>query len=297
MYIHPKVRYKEPGAERKHSVVKYICSRVLRTNKNFLCAVTGQTGNGKSWACGSMAELYSKMSGVPFIPEKHTFFSLKQLLNIINNQKEHEVRIGTPLVYDESQVEANARNWQSLANKMLSTLVSTFRNQRLVLFFPTPVLEYLDKQSRILFHAEFQVLGYDLNTCTTKIRPRFLEYNKRIDDFYKKRLIVEYRQPDKRVYNKYYVQDWTIPKPSDSWINVYEPMKEKFTTDLNQELLRTISKEETAKKDKNEEFLEVYELYTQLGEDYVEIAKRIPTVSPYILDKYIQYIKRANKTH
>ena len=46
--------------------------------------------------------------------------------------------------------------------------------KRLIVFFATPYLEMIDKQSRILFHGEFKVLGYDKNTKVANIKPRFL---------------------------------------------------------------------------------------------------------------------------
>ncbi|GAI81262.1 unnamed protein product, partial [marine sediment metagenome] len=114
------------------------------------------------------AEEYAKMFNIEFNPEDHVISSLKELLLLITSKDlEKKVSFGSVILFDEPQVEGNARNWQSEMNKALSQLISTFRNQRLIILFATPYLEFIDKQSRILFHGEFKVLGYDRNTQIT----------------------------------------------------------------------------------------------------------------------------------
>jgi len=57
----PSVIYNDVNADKKNSIIRCIGNRVLNNKKNFLCAVTGSTGSGKSWASLSMCEIYSKM--------------------------------------------------------------------------------------------------------------------------------------------------------------------------------------------------------------------------------------------
>lgn len=296
-YNWPTVIYKDPDDERVNSVVRYIGTRVLNNNKNFLCAVTGQTGIGKSWACGSMCEIYSKMFGIPYNYEKQTMFSLRDLLNLIANREQDKVlRNGSPVMFDESQIDVNARNWQSEANQIMASLISTFRNQRLVVFFPTPKLEFLDKQTRLLFHAEFKILGFDKNTGKTSIMPRFLtDFNKRKDDFYRKRLRVYVKNKVKKGYGKGYVGKWKIDKPSQEWINVYEPMKKRFTDELNRNLYSKLEKKEEKKKRGGAtDFFKVKEMVLEHGEDYDKILTQIPTISPSTLHKYILFLRKSN---
>jgi hypothetical protein len=49
----------------------------------------------------------------------------------------------------------------------------------------------IDKQSRMLFHGDFKVEGFDRSTKLTTLKPRFIEYVKEMDKFYRKRLIVQ----------------------------------------------------------------------------------------------------------
>lgn len=75
----PQITYKDSKTDRSDSFVHYFANRVLNNNKNFLCAVTGPTGSGKSWLSGAIGEKYSKLSGIPYAPKVHTIFSLEAL--------------------------------------------------------------------------------------------------------------------------------------------------------------------------------------------------------------------------
>jgi hypothetical protein len=201
------------------------------------------------------------------------------------------------IVFDEPQVEANSRNWQSEINQAFSQLISTFRNQRLVVFFATPYLEMLDKQSRILFTGEFLVEGFNENTKITTVKPRFLEYNKNKGDFFRKRLIVKYKSTEKEVLTTTKINRWHVPIASKNIIDIYEQKKKKFSDDLNIRLLNQIelSEKQAEGKNKSDEFNKVRELYDKYGEDYEKIIEIIPYLSPFAIEKYIYFIKKSRK--
>ena len=164
-YFQPKVVYSNPNENREHSIIRYIGNRVLRNNKNFLCALVGATGAGKSWAGLSICEQYAKLHNIEFDPNVHVISSLKELLKLVTAEDvDKKIKYGTPILFDEPQTEANSRSWQSEVNQAFNSLMSTFRNQRLVIFFALPYLEMIDKQSRMLFHGEFKVEGFDKNS-------------------------------------------------------------------------------------------------------------------------------------
>lgn len=296
MYFQPKVCYANENDDKKDSIVRYISNRVLRNNKNFLCALTGATGAGKSWAGLSICEIYSNMTGIEFNPEIHVISSLKELLELITAKDlDKKMRVGTAILFDEPQTEANSRSWQSEVNQAFNSLISTFRNQRLVVFFALPYLEMIDKQSRILFHGEFRVEGFDKQSKITTIKPRFLEWNKGVEDFYRKRLVIEAKVKGKMVRNKSKLGIWHIPKPSDAIVEVYEGKKKKFTDELNKKLLEKINLREQANegKNKNEEFLKIRELYDKYGEDYLKMFEALPYLNPSTIQKYVWFIKKS----
>lgn len=294
-YAHPTVIYKDPSIDRKDSVLRYIHNRVFRNNKNFLCAVTGQTGIGKSWACGSICEKWEELHGVGYDPNVHTFFSLRELLELVNRE-DGTIRNGSILMFDESQIDINARAWQSEANQIMAALISTFRHLKLVVLFPTPKLEFLDKQTRLLFHSEFRMLGFDKNTSVSKLEPRFLtDFNTKKNDFYRKRLIVKHKLEGRQRYGKYLVQDWSFMKPSYEWIEIYEAKKKKFSKDLRASLLAKLDKDKKKKNqvDRHEAFEKIYEIYKNEGENYVKALKMFPDITPRTIESLFLYAKKS----
>lgn len=295
MYFRPTLTYNSPEEDRKHSFVKYIANRVLGYNKNFLCAVTGQTGSGKSWLSGSVGEEYSKLTGIPYRAKGYTIFSLRELLDLINDEDlENKLPPGTFLMFDEPQVSVNSREWQSEANQILSTLTSTFRNMRLVIFFATPYLEFLDKQTRILFHGEIKVKGYDRTTNLTLCEPRLLEWNGKKQDFYKKRLIVKYPNPNKNVHDWYYLQEWEVSKPSQAWIEDYEAMKLSFTRKLNKQLQQQYYFTQ-AQSNKGQDLVTISDLYKQHGENIYKMTQELPHLTPYQIERLLGMVKKQIK--
>lgn len=291
----PQITYNSHEEDRGDSFIHYFANRVLNNNKNFLCAVTGMTGAGKSWLSGSVGEKYAKLAGLEFSPKVHVLFSLKELLDLINNPNISEILPpGSFILFDEPQVSVNARAWQSEANQILSTLTSTFRNMRLVIFFATPYLEFIDKQSRILFHAEIEVQGFDKTTNYTLCKPRLLEWNGKKGEFYKKRLIIRYPEEHKKVYSWYYLQNWEVHRPSKEWISVYEDMKLKFTKRLNRELQQQYEYTQS-QANKGRDLVKLMDLWNEHGYNIRKFAQELPHLSPYALERLIAMIKKQKK--
>lgn len=301
MYFQPKVIYRNPGEKREHSVMRYVGTRVLRSNKNFLCALTGQTGTGKSWLGISLCEIHAKRNNIPFDVNLHTIHTLRQLLQLIREKELNKnIQIGTPLLFEEPQDAANSRNWQSESNKMLSLLLSTFRNQRLVVFFSTPYMSMIDKQSRILFHGEFKVLGFDKNTGITSVKPRFLEYNGDYDKFYKKKLIIDYAIEGKLYRGHELVSKWAVPRASKELLDEYEAIKQKYSVDLIERLWQQAEKSAgTTKKvrdtSRGDDLFKVLELYNKHGENFVLIQRELPHITPLSLDRMVRMAKKSLK--
>jgi hypothetical protein len=292
------VIYNDENADKKNSVLRYIGNRVLNSNKNFLCAVTGGVGMGKSYACLRMAEDYSKMFDIEFNPKYHVIDSLKELLKLITApEKERKIRVGSVIVFDEPQVEGNSRSWQSDINKAMGQLISTFRNQRLVVFFALPFLDMLDRQTRIIFQGEFKVEGYDRNTKITTIKPRFLEFNKTKKDFYRKMLLVRFKVKGKKVMITTKLNKWHIPITSKEIIDVYEAKKQHFTDELNKKLLAQIelNEQKMEGRNKSDELFKVANLFERYGEDYMTILEHMPHLTPFQLEKYLLFVKKSKK--
>jgi hypothetical protein len=114
-----------------------------------------------------------------------------------------------------------------------------------------------------------------------------------MQDFYRKRLVIEYKTHNKVAMNITKLGFWKINKPSKEVIDVYESKKKKFTDDLNKKLLNQIelSEKQAAGKNKSEELFKVQELLDKYGENYIKILQEMPHLSPYAVKDYIKFIK------
>lgn len=302
----PVVDYEEGSTEdKKLAAIKWIANRVHNNNKNFLCCITGQTGSGKSYTSGSIAEIYSRVTGVTYNPEHHVVFSFTEFIKLINSgELGGKLEVGSVITFDEPQVSINNRSWQSQINKAFNSLVSTFRNLRLVVFFATPYMEFLDLQTRTLFHANFEISGIDKYNKVTILRPYFLEYNPTESKFYRKFLDVRYKPDDKSRKVTKNLNEWKVPLPSKEWIEVYERKKKEFTTTLNKKLEKDITKEEGVEEGHIERkararaqlFQDLAKVYDEVGEDYLEISRRFPQLGPETLYKAVVLVKKSKET-
>lgn len=206
--------------------VSYIKNRPKK-NKNFLLILTGATGTGKSWSGLSICEQVDPT----FTPER-IVTDMKQLMELINSGS---LKAGQAILWDEAGIDINARSWQSLTNKLINSLLQTFRHKRFILVFTVPYLDFVDSGTRKLFHAEFQTQSINYETKNVKVKPYLIQYNSRSKKFYYKYLRV------KTKLGVAPVKSWSIPKPSQWLIDEYEIIKETFTTKLNQDILTKLN--------------------------------------------------------
>jgi len=97
----------------------------------------GPSGSGKTWAALSQAYQIDPTFDV----SKQLVFDIRGLMKLINDQHFKE-RIWKIVIADEFQTSTGNRNWQSVQNKMMNYLVSTFRHQNIVLYFCCPYRDF-----------------------------------------------------------------------------------------------------------------------------------------------------------
>lgn len=299
MTFQPLVIYHKPGTDRSDCIIRYISNRVLKSNKNFLCALTGPTGVGKSWCAVALAEDLKEYNGIPFEPSKQIVSSVKQILQLVKDKKTtNDIENGSPIVFEEPQISANARNWHDESNKMLASLLSIFRSERLIVFFTTPFLEDIDKQSRKLFHAKFEVQSYDSKTKLTLIKPRFIEFSPycaSFDGFYRRMLINQYAIEGKHHYGMEKVNTIMVKAPSKDLTIQYESIKSQYNTQHYERMLNEMenSEKKKVKTDTREDYIKVKELYSIYKENYDILMQKLPHIGPRTLERYIILIKKS----
>lgn len=285
-YFHPKIIYDDPNADYSNALLEWVGDRVNddKLNQNFLCAVTGSTGKGKSWLCLSIAEIYAKMYNKTFHPDKHVFWDLDSFVaaydSVLKNQ-DKDITYGSILQFEEPQVQTNSRKWQADANEILNILTSTGRDRRLIVLFSTPILDFIDRQSRILFHCEIKVDGFDATNGITRCSPRFLEYNKAIDGFFYKQLIISLPRATRKGRDNLKLNQWEVPKASKEIIDAYLVKKIAFGIKQGELLKKKLAK----KEDKAELFLKCEQIYRETNGNLIEIIKRT-RINPNLLAQW-----------
>lgn len=267
--------------EKKYSWVRYIRNRVLKKNKNFIVALTGATGSGKSWSSLSIGEMID-----PNFTEERVIFKGSKFMELLNVDGESVLNSGAVIVWDEAGVDLSSKNWYSTINKLLNLVMQTFRHRNIVLIFTVPYGDFVDSSTRKLFHAEFKTIKINTVKRACEIKPKLLQYNSELRKWYAKYLIA------KNELGFIKIKKWSIPKPHDDLIERYEEKKRAFTMELNNKVQRTLLKLDSVDYLRlTERQRKILELWKQGVGRTDEIARRLETTPP-VISKNIGYMKR-----
>lgn len=226
----------------KYSWIKYIKKRI-RDNKNFLEVTTGPTGSGKSWTNLAIAEMLD-----PEFKIERVVFKAGDLMRLINS---NTLKKGSVILWDEAQIDLNARSWQSLINKVINFLITTFRHQNFILLFTSPYADFMDSATMKLFHANFETVSINKTDKTVTIKPKLLQYNQNLKKWYRKYLKVSRKEKGMTK-----IKRWKVKMPSEKLIKDYEQAKKLYTSILNREIENKLNKKD--KKEQEEQEPEVY---------------------------------------
>lgn len=224
------------------SWVKYVKDRIKK-KKNFLSLHVGPTGSGKSYSALSFGLQLDKDFG----PDR-VVMSMRELMQLIND-KGSKLKPGSVILWDEAGIDASNRNWQGITNKLINFLLQTFRHKRFILLMTVPYMDFVDANTRKLFHAEFTCLSIDYKTKTAKVKPQLIQYNSRNKKFYYKYLRI------RTLRGASPVKAWNIHAPPQWLIELYEDKKNEFTAKLNKDILTqldTIEKRKDSAQEREE---------------------------------------------
>lgn len=215
--------------------VKRIRARLLFQNKNWLGIICGETGSGKSYSALSLAHLISNRVHIVFTP--------LEFLSLLNNDK---LQKGDTIIFDEAGVGMSSREWYSVQNKLLGTVLQTFRNMNVAVIFTTPNLSFIDVQARKLFHCYMDTAYLDYENEEAFLKVFDIQVNSRIDKIYYKRPKII----DDQTGGVYTMSHLVLDKPSQEVCEHYEELKSKYTKKLNEDALKELlePKGKTTKK-------------------------------------------------
>lgn len=120
----------------------------LAKNMNFIIAITGENGSGKSYAGLDIAEHLDPSFNYAAVRERIHFNTL-DLISFVNSYDGEPWVIG---MYDDTSVGANSRNWKSELSTFLAGIAQSFRFKHVCLIITVPLLKNADSQLRENVH-------------------------------------------------------------------------------------------------------------------------------------------------
>lgn len=263
----------------------YILQRI-KNNKNFIVAVTGETGSGKSYSVLKEAQTLD-----PDFDVDNICFTAIQFMDLING-KTKKLHKGSNILFDEIQVTLGHLDYQSIQAKLLNYVLQTFRHRNFVLWVTTPNMSFINASARKLFHSRWETVNINKNKKQVKLKPFLIQINQRKGDVYEKYL---------RIYHKDYgvtpLKSVRVGMPSKELVEAYEQKKTEFTNNLNENIskdLEMIYGDKKKKKPLTGQQQEIIE-YIQEGLTIPKIAEKM-NKSKELLYKQLALIENKGIT-
>lgn len=118
--------------------------RTIGENQNFMLAIVGQTGSGKSYTAMALAMMIDTSFTIDRIN-----FRAQDFLKTTNQELDE----GSVIMFDEAGIDVSSREWYTDRNKAINNVVETFRRDNLICIWTTPNFGNLDKKVRSYFHG------------------------------------------------------------------------------------------------------------------------------------------------
>lgn len=218
----------------------------VKENRNVMAAFVGSPGYGKSWAALAEAERLDPTFNIDRVA-----FSNPEFIHII---KSEDVPKGGVIIYEEVGVELGHLDFMSSANKAVNFVLQTFRYKNYIVFFTTPALNLVSKNSRQLFHVIFNMQKqkdkFEGKTYS-RAQVMYLETNPITGKIYTKRFIN---------FSGDYLYPKRFPIPSPKLLEQYTAKKDAYAKKL-------YAIQEQAAQDKSP-FGDLTDLQREIFEDY-----------------------------
>lgn len=271
-------------------LIKRMYNRTHRENKNILAVVVGPTGVSKSYSALSlMVGLYLYSHGKLSSDEeiiRHLCFRALDFMKEINSMEETR----GIWCWDESGVDANAQDFMTIKNKIISQYAQTCRNLNQTIFFTLPAMSMLTSQVRMLLHFYLEVIGVDKKNKLGVLKPFELQYNPRYrkGEPYFHRIRIITKEGKVRV-----IKLCGVPLVHKSLIEAYEKKKKEFTQGLNIQIQQKLQKMEDKENKDNKpvdkrielSYQEIYILYHTRTKLQQELARLLNVSQPAINKK------------
>ena len=241
------------------SLVNFILNRVNNQNRNFICIVVGPTGSGKSYACLSFAD---KLTNSTF-NIKNVCFGTREFIDRVSSP---QIKKGSVLIFEESGISMDNRNFYTSINKALSYVFEVFRTDNIVLFLNVPNITFVDKKIRELCHAVIEMKRVD--------------YKKEIS--YGSMKLTKNSGLGGKTYHihlrstkagRLKITNWRFPKPNKRIIKQYEAKRLEYKIKIKSEAISAINKTEQEEENLKKKHMKIEDYYNVLIEKYGSFTK------------------------
>jgi adenylate kinase family enzyme len=247
----------EEAKKQEPILIQYIRDRVENRNKNFIMLFVGATGSGKSLSALRLAEMLDDSFDIGRVN-----FKAKDFMNTINSLVERsekgEIIKGKVIVWDEFGVEHNAREFMTISNRVINYFFQTSRHLNLIVIMTVPLLSFIDSATRKLMHGVAEMKGINMRKKTATVRVKMLQTNVMTGKEYPKYL--RFRRKNKTFVSK----KLKFKLPSKELLEAYEEKKKAFTTQLNQEIMNKLLRDEAKDNKTNKALTDTQERVARL---------------------------------
>jgi len=185
-----------------------------------------------------------------FTVKERVVFDAENFMELLRNGN---LKKGSVIVWDEAGVGIPSREWYTISNKAINYIFQTFRYRNLCLILTTPSFDFLDKQTRLLFHVYCETERIDRENQQVIVKVMENQFNPREGQLYRKYYWVKGVKKERH----------KIGKPTKDMIKDYEEIKFKFAGTLEKDVSKDIKK---VKKDKEKRRLTNEDIQNKLNQ-------------------------------
>lgn len=198
-----------------------IWDRVHNEDKNYMCIICGQTGEGKSEFGLRLCELLD-----PDFSVDQVAFELDDFMRLVEDRSYNE---GSAILFDEVGVALDAATHYDSDQLKINRILQTWREQNRILVMTAPHIHLIQKKSRGLLHGQFDMKGIDLDYHMGTAFYRNFSQNTDTGEVWKKNP----RLRDSRDHKRKQYQTVSLFKPSPELVEPYQEKKIAFNDRLN----------------------------------------------------------------